>query len=305
MSSLKKTAGFEALPDKGVHPLARMLRLQGRSFVRFVESLPRLRRGAGHLLAVSIVVAGWGYGAAIGGSGKVLVSGAAATLGLKATDITIMGQIETREQEIFTALGVGRSLVGFNVANARARVLELPWINDVAIRKIYPGRLTVAIAEKRAMAVWQHKDRLTVVESTGVQIAKFGIADLISNRFSHLPHLVGEGAAESANEILPLAAKYPALSGRVSSYVRVANRRWDMVLNNGIRIKLPEHGAAGALAHVAELAGENRVLEREISVVDMRISDRVVLRLEEAAAITRAELVSARLKAMKKADRKL
>ena len=243
----------------------------------------------------------------VAGNGPAVVSSAAATVGLRATGIVITGQVETSEQQIFEALslGAGHSLVGFDANDARTRVLALPWVKDVAIRKLYPGKLTVALAEKRAMAVWQHNDRLTVVEKTGAPIAKFGIADLINNRFAHLPHLVGEGAAESANEILPLAAEYPAIAGRAAAYIHVARRRWDIELANGIRIKLPEYGMARALAHVAQLESEERLLEREINVVDLRLSDRVVLRLDAAAAKTRIELVTARLKAMKKADRKL
>ncbi|CAG0911755.1 unnamed protein product, partial [Cyprideis torosa] len=137
----------------------------------------------------------------------------AATLGLQATDIVITGQVETSEQDVFTALGIGGSIVGFSAEDARERLLALPWVKNVAIRKIYPGKLTVALAEKRAMAVWQHNDRLTVVEKTGAPIAKFGIADLLNNRFSDLPHLVGDGAAERASEILPLAAQYPSIAG--------------------------------------------------------------------------------------------
>ena len=194
---------------------------------------------------------------------------------------------------------------GFDAAKARGRVLELPWVKDVAIRKLYPGRLAVGVVEKRAAAVWQHKDRLTVVDQSGELIAKFGIADLINNRFSHLPHLVGMGAPEAADEILPSVALYPAIAGRVRSYVRVAGRRWDLGLSNGLTIRLPENGLLDKLYELDELAGRDRLLEREIDVVDMRIADRVVLRLQPVAASARAELVAARLKAMKAAERKL
>ncbi len=301
----KRVTAVDASSRAGENHSLLSMRIRGRSFTRLVDTLPQFRSGVGHALAFAFITTGWFYGMAVGGSAPAFVSGAAATFGLKSTDIVITGQVETREQDIFNALGVGGSLVGFDANEARERVLQLPWVKDVAIRKVYPGKLTVALAEKRAMAVWQYKDRLTVVQKTGLKIANFGIADIISNKFSYLPHLVGEGAPESADEILPLAAKYPELAGRVSSYVRVANRRWDIELNNGIRIKLPGNNPDGALKVVAELASTERILEREINVIDMRLSDRVVLRLEPAAAKTRAEFVSARLKAMKKADRKL
>ena len=183
--------------------------------------------------------------------------------------------------------------------------MALPWVKDVAIRKLYPGKLTVALAEKRAAAVWQHQDRLTVVEQTGKPIAKFGIADLLNNRFAHLPHLVGQGASESASEILPLIGRYPQLSGRVTSYTRVADRRWDLGLANGMLIMLPETGMEKALRHLSGMAEKSRLLERQIDVVDLRLGDRVTFRMSPEAAKARATLVADRLKALKKVGREL
>lgn len=295
----------EHVPVSGGFVMPAPLRRAGRSFLRASHALPRLRAGSGHFAATVFVASFWFYGAAVGGSAPSFVAGTAATFGLKTTDIVITGQVETPERDVFSALDVGPSLVGFDVDRARARLLDLPWVKDVAIRKVYPGKLTVSLAERRAMAVWQVNDKMTVVEQSGDTIARFGIADLINDRFSHLPHLVGEGAAQSAREILPIAARHPQIAGRVKAYIRVGQRRWDLQMANGVIIKLPEHNADQALSEVAGLAAGERLLERELTVVDMRVQDRIVLRLDEAAAETRAEFVSARLKAMKKADRKL
>lgn len=316
MSSLSGKTGFTSGRDSAagkpasgvqVNPLALAVRARGRNLLRRIESLPAPRSGVGSALALSFIAAGWFYGSVVAGSAPLLMSGAASTVGLKATNIVLTGQVETSEPELLEALALaqGGSLFGFDAANARRRLLALPWVKDVAIRKLYPGRLTVAVSEKRAAAVWQHQDRLTVVDQTGGIIAKFGIADLINNRFSHLPHLVGKGAPEGANEILPQVALYPGIAGRVRSYVRVANRRWDLGLSNGLTVMLPEADLEGSLRQLALLAGRDRLLEREVDVVDMRVADRVVLRLQPGAAEARAELVAARLKAMKAAERKL
>lgn len=299
--------GRFAVSDPQSEPYSRLGRSRGRAFRRLLELTPPPRSGVGSMLALAFITSGWFYGAVVAGNAPAVISGAASTVGLKATDIVLTGQIETSEQDVFDSLGLGKngSLLGFDATAARERVLSLPWVKDVAIRKLYPGKLTVALAEKRAVAVWQHNDRLTVVERSGKPITKFGIADLISNRFSYLPHLVGQGAPESASQILPLVAEHPVIAEQVASYVRVADRRWDLELVNGMRVKLPEAGVAKRLDYLAELAGDDRLLEREVAVVDMRLSDRVALQLLPAAAKTRSELVAARLKAMKKADRKL
>ncbi len=285
----------------------RFVRSARRQFIRFLSKTPPMRAGVGSALALTIIISGWLAGAVAGGHGSAFLSGAAATVGLKATDIVITGQVETSEREVLAVLGLqdGKSLVGFDVDMARLRLLELPWVRDAAIRKFYPGQLKIVLTEKKAAAVWQRGDRLTVVEKTGKPIAKFGIADLINNRFSHLPHLVGEGAAERAHEILSLVAQYPDIASHVQSYTRIANRRWDVGLVDGARIKLPEAETNRALARVARLNTSQNLLERDLTVVDVRLPDRVVLRLGDDAAKTRAELVADRLKAMKKAERKL
>ncbi|MEM8749122.1 MAG: cell division protein FtsQ/DivIB [Pseudomonadota bacterium] len=315
MSALNDLLGIVGLSDlrqskqSGERHADRGARLRGRRSVlrRWLDEREPMRAGRGSALALSFIAAGWLYGAFAGGHGAVLVSGAAAGVGLEASDILITGQVETSEAAIFGALGLGDglSLVGFSAADARERVLQLPWVKDVAIRKLYPGTLQVALAEKRPMAVWQLNDRLTVVEQSGEKIAKFGIADLIENRFSHLPHLVGDGAAFQADEILPIAARYPQIAGRVKAYIRVANRRWDILFEEGQKVLLPERGVAQAVAKLVAMNEEHRVLDREINTIDLRLGGRVTLRLDEDAAKTRAELVSARAKAMKKADRKL
>ncbi len=295
------------MSNDDISPTSLKMLTRARAFRRTLDTLPRPRTGRGSAMAVAFIASGWFYGAVVAGTAPGLLSGAASSVGLKATDILITGQVETTEQQIFDALAVGPSgsLFGFDAAKARGRLMEFPWVKDVAIRKLYPGKLTVAVAEKRAAAVWQYQDRLIVVDRAGDEIDKFGIADLLNDRFSHLPHLIGEGAPENASEILPRVGRYPQLAGSVSSYVRVANRRWDLNLSNGIRVQLPEYDLEDQLEYLSELASEQRLLEREVFRVDLRIADRVVLRMLPEAAKVRSELVAARLKAMKKADRKL
>ncbi|MEP1208870.1 MAG: cell division protein FtsQ/DivIB [Rhizobiaceae bacterium] len=300
-------AAGTVVSGEGFNPLMLVVRSRIRTIRRRLDGAKAPRAGSGTTMALGFIIAGWFYGSVMAGTASALVSGIGTTVGLEARDIVLTGQVETREKDLIAALGLGErgSLLGFNAAGARERLMALPWIKDVAIRKLYPGKLTVALAEKRAAAVWQRNDRLAVVEQSGELIAKFGIADLLNNRFAHLPHLVGEGASQSASEILPLVAQYPQLAGRVTSYIRVADRRWDLGLANDMLIKLPETGIDQSLGRLAQMANEDRLLERQLSIVDMRLADRVVFRLQPEAAEIRAKLVKDRLKAMKKMDRKL
>lgn len=291
---------------------------EGRSASEILDSAKRpLRRklnssrpmhaGVGSVLALSFVTGGLLLGAFSGGHGPVVLSSAAKAVGLTATDIIITGQVETTEADVLSVLPLTetRSLVGFDANDARESILQLPWVKEATLRKLYPGKLLVSIKEKTAFAVWQHGDELSVVEQNGDLISRFGISDLMSNRFGHLPHLVGEGAAKSASQILPLFASHPRLANLARAYVRVADRRWDVKMQGGVRIKLPEHGLRSAVSKIANMEAAHQILGRQISTLDLRLEDRLIVQLSPDAAIERAKFVAARLKSFKKAEQQL
>ena len=134
------------------------VRSKYRGLRRLLETTPSPRTGGGSALALMFIVSGWFYGATVSGTAPSLLSGAAVSVGLKTTGIVLTGQVETSEQDIFQALELGSrtSLLGFDAAAARERIMKLSWAKDVAVRKLYPGKLTVALVEKRAVAVWQN-----------------------------------------------------------------------------------------------------------------------------------------------------
>ena len=285
--------------------MPRPVRRVVRRFEGFLAHARPMRRGAGSLLAIGFFVAGAAYAAVASGTWNEVASKTAAGFGIAVGDVAIAGQIETAPADIYEALDLGRnpSLIGLDLERARERLLALPWIADATLRARYPGGLSVTVTERAAFAVWQKNDVLTIVEKSGRPITRYGITDLLTDRFAHLPRVVGEGAAEHAAEVLPLAARHDGLAERVTSYVRVGDRRWDVVFDTGLRLKLPEHALSKALTRFALMQAEHELLARPLTVADLRAPDRVTLRMDEEAAAARAEEVAEHLKAMKKADR--
>jgi cell division protein FtsQ len=69
--------------------------------------------------------------------------------------------------------------------------------------------------------------------------------------------------------------------------VLIAQRRWNLRLNNGIDVRLPEGNVAQALDRLVALDREKKLLSRDIVAVDLRLPDRVSVRLSDAAAQAR------------------
>jgi cell division protein FtsQ len=90
--------------------------------------------------------------------------------------------------------------------------------------------------------------------------------------------------------------RYPSIRDLVWASVLVSERRWNLRLKNGIEVRLPETDIASALHRLATLARDKNLLSRDIKVVDLRLRDRVSVRLSDRAAQARADALSEKLK---------
>ncbi len=256
--------------------LPRVLRRPVRAFSRSgVAGLHVPSYAAPALIGAVFAMTGL-YGMAIGGHYPQVVQTMTAHSGFAINDVRISGNNETSDIDILQKLGLNgwTSLVGLDADAARERVASLPWVESASVRKVYPDAIEVSLVEKKPFAIWQRHQDLTVIESSGE-----AIGPLRGDRLSALPLVVGEGAAKEAKSIVARLYLYPDIAAQVAGLVRVAGRRWDLQLRNGVTVKLPEVGEAGALDQLVDLERKHGLLERDILAVDMRLEDRVVVKL--------------------------
>lgn len=232
------------------------------------------------------------YGGAAGGHLDEAVQAVSSRTGFAITDVRVTGNRETSEIDVLQEVGLDgwTALVGFGVDAARQRIAELPWVESAAVRKVYPSTLEVRLVEREPFAIWQHGSELTIVERNGAVIAPFS-----GGRHTALPLIIGMGATEAAPAFIGEVERHPELAARVKAYIRVGDRRWDLRLENGVTVKLPEKGEDEAIAELVMLDREQGLLARDITAVDMRLSDRLIIALTPDAAEARAAALEERL----------
>lgn len=274
--------------------LPRLLRRPARMLLQKDWKLPRhvgVKAMTGLFLATAVA------GTLIGGHTMTVVSAVTSWSGLAIQKIEITGQSETSEVDIIHALGIGPfpSLVTFDVGGGRAGIEALPWVKQTTIKKLYPDTLQVSVVERRPFAIWQHDDKIALVDHDGAIIT-----DDVGEDYAKLPFVVGEGAAARAGEYAELIANVPSLRARIHAGVLIAGRRWNIVLSNGVQLLLPEQDPASALVAVAALDAQNGLLSRDVAAVDLRLSDKLVVRLTEEGAGQRKAILEQRDKLLKK-----
>ncbi len=296
--------GFAGLPG-GAEPFRPPLRVRRPRPLGFAFRLPVLvprtaRGGLGVALTAALFAATGLYGTVRGGQYADFVAHhgspldvVARHLGFPIAAVTISGLKELDAREILTAAGVtpDNSLLFLNAAAVRDRLTALPLVRDAVVGKLFPDRLTIALDERDPKAIWQNGGALSIVSSDGVVIDT-----VTDDRFNGLPFVVGEGANAHFNDYLALLDRAGDLRPRIVAGMRVGDRRWSVKLDNGVEVMLPEQGANEAMDRLVALDRQAKLLDKDVVSIDLRVPNRVSVRLSAEAAAARAEVLAKKAK---------
>ncbi|MHA1524374.1 MAG: cell division protein FtsQ/DivIB [Alphaproteobacteria bacterium] len=245
---------------------------------------PWLRRLGFATLAVAVLGVGYasmgaGFNTRLGTKvAETLASGADTVLrlaGVSVQDVTVDGRRFARAHEILAALDVssGASMVRFDPVKARQRVLDVDWVRDATVSRLYPGTIHVNVTEYVPFALWRHKGHTSIISESGEVVSQRSAPWLAS-----LPVVDGVGAAKAAARILPLLKARPNLRARIRTIERIGGRRWNLRLDNSVKVMLPATRIAAALDALIAIDANTGLLARDIILVDMRIPDRLTVR---------------------------
>ncbi len=264
---------------------------RGRRAAVSLWKRPAIIRGGavlGFVLILAALAWTWTSGRAIeayDGARAALLDASAAT-GLVIGEVFVAGRERTSRRALIEALDVtlGTPLLGFDAEVARRRIEAIGWVREAVVERRFPDIIFLRIVERQPLALWQRGGLLLVVDDDGMVIdgAK-------AKRFSLLPVIVGDDAPDHAGPLLNVLATEPGLNQRVAAAVRVGGRRWNLRFDNGIDVELPEQDFAAAWRRLAEFERLHQLLSRDITAIDLRLPDRLVVRPAEAFSGWRAE----------------
>ncbi len=234
----------------------------------------------------------------IGGAAWLVMSGAgaraltaaenaalawSADAGLRVENVLVTGRDRVSKRSVERALATrpGMPILGFDPAASKARLETHVWIKTAIVERRLPDTLYIRIIERQPLALWQKAGKLALIGADGAVITRWKL-----NRFHALPLVVGSGAPKHAARIIRTLRAYPKINARVQAISRIAKRRWDLKFKNGVVARLPEKDAAAALATLNRLIQSERILDRDVVAIDLRLKDRLVVRTTGAAKNT-------------------
>jgi cell division protein FtsQ len=263
------------------------LKLPGFGGAKRLPGGAALDRGsrAWRILALVLIASALGYG--VWWSGKDGVYGdalkgartVAVAAGFGVKRITIEGQNHVTDAELAAALGAGPGsmILAFDTAAAKDRLEHVPFIKRAQVMRLLPSTLQVVIEERVPFAVWQSKGATYVIDAEGTVLAR-----AVREAYADLPLVVGDGAGKNAADLVDTLHPFDDLKRQLVAAIRVGDRRWTLRLASGVDILLPDDGVTDALETLLRLDRDRGLLERRIAAVDLRLADRVSVRLAQS-----------------------
>ena len=160
--------------------------------------------------------------------------------------------------------------------STRERLLRFGWVKEARVSRRLPDTLVVDIVERRPAAIWQHNQRLTLIDEDGIVLDQVKLEAM-----PDLPLVIGPAANRHADELGRVLAAADNLKPMMAGATWVGGRRWDLRFQSGEVLALPEgeEAAKKALTHFARMDQQTQLLGQGFVRFDMRIPGKFIVRV--------------------------
>ena len=210
--------------------------------------------------------------------------------GLQVRHISVHGNVRLSSGDVQAIVeGLrGSSILTADLAGYRRRLMESPWVADVALRRVLPATVEVFVSERRPMGLCRMGSALYLIDPHGTLIDEFGpqyaefdlpiIDGLVRAPSSGQPS-IDEGRADLAARVIDALSARKDLAQRVSQIdVRDAHDAVVLLQNDAALLHLGEDKFLERVQSYVDLAPALRQRVPQIDYVDLRFDERVYVR---------------------------
>ncbi len=184
----------------------------------------------------------------------------------------IIADIENKDMTALSAavaLPKNTKIYSVGLDDINENLLAVPGVKDSAVRRLPNGNLIVRVSFHHFVAAWTDGENYFPLSDDGT------IANNPSDTRPDGALLFRGPVPNNINDITNAANDMIA---DIDYIEWIENRRWDIHTNGGITIKLPETNFASAISGLITINKNHNILGRDISVIDMRDTQRILVK---------------------------
>lgn len=160
-----------------------------------------------------------------------------------------------------------------NMEKLLNEVKDDPWVKNVRVKRKLPNTLKIEIEEYLPFALLNQDNNMYLIDENGIII---NISEKEKRAYYNLLIVAGEGSKENIYSLFNLLSSDPSLFSRIKTALRIGKRRWNLILDNNILIKMPEKNVLDAWSKLDKILSI-RGSEIDLKVIDLRNEDKIFL----------------------------
>ncbi len=184
--------------------------------------------------------------------------------------VRIDGPVRHTDRERMKSIMARHAEAGFaamDLTALRRELIDLPWVRDASLRRVWPDTLRVEVREHEPVAVW-NDDALVSDEGAVFRPAEFSGDELV-----RLSGPNGQGG-EMLERLRTFEQRLAPLDLEIAGLEQDARRAWRLTLGNGIVLRLGRDRVEERLARFrAVWSGVLEPRADRIAAVDLRYTN--------------------------------
>lgn len=197
------------------------------------------------------------------------------------TKISITGNKYVPDHEIIALLNadIGTNIFDIDINNSLDQLQKNDWVKAAIIKRILPHEIYIEILERSPIAIWQYNQQLNLIDENGYVIH---VSDV--TKFAYLPHVVGQDAALHTQKLLDYLTESPEITANLISAVRYGGRRWNLLFEGNMTVKMPEDTEfSRAWKYLQLLYSQGKLFSHELRTLDLRDNQKYFIEYNNAA----------------------
>jgi cell division protein FtsQ len=192
--------------------------------------------------------------------------------GFTIDEVAVSGNKFTNEKDILNLIDKTEPIMYLSLSKLVNNIQSVSkWIKNVSVHRVLPNTIRINIEEHEPFAIWKDNNKTSVIDSEGKVIVDHYLID-------GLVVVSGQNSLSNLKFIKDTLENKTQLSSQISSFIFVGNRRWDIILNNVLTVKLPEDNPHSAWDYLNHLQNTTDFTLNDWSIIDMRITDKIFVK---------------------------
>ena len=191
--------------------------------------------------------------------------------GLNYTRLRVEGNVNVSLEDIAKAVSSKDNIPIFSIdlMVVKNRLDANAWVSDSIVQRRLPDTIFISLFERKPIAIWQFNKKLYIIDSEGDRISGENI-----DKFPNLIRVIGEGANINAAKLISDLETYPDLRNKAIMATRFGDRRWDIVFDEDITVRMPEEEFDQAYNYLQKLHKKGKLFGQSYKMFDLRVKDR-------------------------------